>query len=84
MDKLYCPFCKGPVRIVVCDDEGNYPRENGYEKAPWSGLGYIICHSEEEAKENCPIARPLGEDCMGRIIYDSREDARKARKFVRK
>lgn len=41
-----CPFCNKPVRIVVCDDEGNIHGDIGcnYEKTPWSGLQYGIAH----------------------------------------
>lgn len=81
MKTLKCPFCSGPVRIVVCDDEGNYPKEAGYENNPWSGLGYLICHSTDDANGDCPIARYPGEDNLGRFIYDSAEEAANAWKM---
>lgn len=74
-NELHCPFCGGRVRIVVCDDEGNYPKEDGYENDPWSGLGYLLCHSEDDAIGDCPIARAEGEDLLGRMIYSSPEEA---------
>ena len=36
-----CPFCKGKVKIVVRDDEGN-DHSDDYENGPWSGLGYKL------------------------------------------
>lgn len=81
MDKLFCPFCGGKVRIEPCDDEGNYPKEQGYEKDPWSGLGFVICHSESDANGDCPIAKADGEEMMGRFIYDTREEAESAWRF---
>lgn len=72
---LTCPFCKGPARIVVCDDEGNFPKDADYEADPWSGLGYLICHDINDANGECPIARYPGEDEMGLIIYSSPEKA---------
>lgn len=75
MNELRCPFCGGKVHIVVCDDEGNYPKPEGYENEPWSGLGYRICHSKEDAVGNCPIAGYQDEDVMGTTIYDTAEEA---------
>ena len=46
-DLKTCPFCKQPVRIVVCDNEGNIKGELGceYEKHHlWSELTYGIAH----------------------------------------
>ena len=72
--KLICPFCGREVRIVVCDDEGNiHPDE--YEDDPWSGLGYMLVHEEADGVQ-CPIATEPDEP-LGRLIYDSREEARK-------
>lgn len=73
--KLVCPFCGGIVHIVPCDDEGNYPKDSGYEANPWSGLGYLICHEESDVVGDCPIAREDGDGMLGRFIYDSPEDA---------
>ena len=72
-EKLMCPFCGGKVKIIVCDDEGNHPKEDGYEKNPWSGLGFMLCHSEDD-NPDCPIAHEA-ESQLGRRIYDSREEA---------
>lgn len=70
--KLTCPFCGREVRIVVCDDEGNiHPDE--YEDDPWSGLGYMLVHEEADGVQ-CPIATEPDEP-LGRLIYDSREEA---------
>lgn len=70
--KLICPFCGGEVRIVVCDDEGNI-RPDEYEDDPWSSLGYMLVHEEEDGIK-CPIATEPDEP-LGRMIYDSREEA---------
>lgn len=75
MELELCPFCGGVVRIIVCDDEGNH-RPDGYEEKPWSGLGFMLYHSEEE-NPNCPIAHD-GESQLGRTIYDSKEEAANA------
>lgn len=75
MEHVKCPFCGGVVRVVVCDDEGNYPKNDGYEKDPWSGLGYLLCHSTEDAIGECPIAGYPGEDMLGVSIYDTSDEA---------
>lgn len=75
MELEHCPFCGGEVRIIVCDDEGNHKNPE-YEDDPWSGLGFLLYHSEEE-NPNCPIAHDA-ENQLGMIIYDSREEAAKA------
>lgn len=67
-----CPFCGGEARIIVCDDEGNHHMED-YENDPWSGLGYMLYHSEGE-NPNCPIAHDSNGQC-GYYIYDSRKEA---------
>lgn len=79
MNKLKpCPFCNGIVRIVICDDEGNYPKSPDYEDDPCSGLGYLLCHSTEDANGECPIAGHPGEDNLGITIYDTIEEATNA------
>ena len=72
---MVCPFCGGTVRVIPCDDEGNYPKDSEYEANPYSGLGYVICHDENDSIGNCPIAREVGEGMQGRLIYDSPEEA---------
>ena len=67
-----CPFCGGIPHIIVCDDEGNHHPDE-YENNPWSGLGFMLYHNEEE-NPNCPIAHEAESQC-GRRIYDSREEA---------
>lgn len=67
-----CPFCKGEARIIVCDDEGNHHSDD-YEDDPWSGLGFMLYHDEENNPE-CPIAHDVYSEC-GRAIYDTREEA---------
>lgn len=67
-----CPFCGGVPRIIVCDDEGNH-RPDEYENDPWSGLGFMLYHDEEE-NPNCSIAHEAESQC-GRNIYDNREEA---------
>lgn len=76
MENLKCPFCGGDVHIVVCDDEGNYPKSKEYEKDPYSGLGYILCHNKNDTNGKiCPIAGFPNEDMLGINIYDTREEA---------
>lgn len=72
-----CPFCKGKVKIVVCDDEGN-DHSDDYENDPWSGLGYKLRHTDRDVPdgEECPIATYDDED-LGKLIYDTREEAAK-------
>lgn len=67
-----CPFCGGPAKIIVCDDEGNH-RLKEYEDDPWSGLGFMLEHNEED-NPSCPIAHEKYGQC-GRMIYDTREEA---------
>ncbi|MCB6366617.1 hypothetical protein LI291_10580 [Intestinibacillus massiliensis] len=67
-----CPFCGGEARIIVCDDEGNHHSDD-YEDDPWSGLGFMLYHDEENNPE-CPIAHDIYSEC-GRAIYDTREEA---------
>lgn len=77
MAELKCPWCGGNILIVVCDDEGNL-HEEGYEKDPWSGLGYQLYHDVTTCPNKddiCPIARHMGEGILGTWIYDSREEA---------
>ena len=70
-----CPFCGGEVSIVLCDDEGNL-HDEAYRECPYSGLGFMLCHTHEENPE-CPIA---SYECDGGIlggvyIYDTEEQA---------
>lgn len=76
-DKIKCPFCGGEVHIVVCDDDADIHRENGYEEDPWNGLGYVLIHKQEDVPDNkyCPIATYADEDFLGALIYDTREEA---------
>lgn len=67
-----CPFCGGAAKIIVCDDEGNHHAKD-YEDDPWSGLGFMLEHNEEDNPE-CPIAHEKYEQC-GRKIYDTRAEA---------
>ena len=73
--KLKCPFCGGQVRIAVCDDEGNI-HVDGYEEAPWSGLGFLLVHSHEDAPSSkiCPIAT-WDDEGLGVEIYNTKEAA---------
>jgi len=74
MELKACPFCGGIVRIVVCDDEGNTPKEAGYEKNPWSGLGYMLAHERKDGIGDCPIAT-FEDETLGALIYDTRKEA---------
>jgi len=68
-----CPFCGGSVSIAITDDEGN-PRDEEYEKEPWSGVSYRLRHAVEDNDE-CPIAH-YGEDGgIGVYLYSSRQKA---------
>lgn len=73
-----CPFCKGTVRIAVCDDEGNL-HDDEYENNPWSGLRYQLVHDTTcvPMHKSCPIATFEGES-IGTRIYDSRQEAAEA------
>lgn len=73
--ELTCPFCGKKVKVLVCDDEGNI-HSNEYANDPWSGLGFMLAH-EESKDVICPIATERG-GTLGRLIYDSREEAIKA------
>ena len=66
-----CPFCGVIPKIYVCDDEGNL-HEDDYEKDPWSGLGFQINHTIEDAP-HCPIASHPDES-VGTRIYNSKEE----------
>lgn len=71
-----CPFCGNEIRVIVCDDEGNWHQEEGYEENPWSGLGYMLYHDIADVpKGECPIARHEGEGELGMWIYDTRAEA---------
>ncbi len=75
MELKPCSFCGGKAFIIVCDNEGNHkPPE--YEDDPWSGLGFLLYHSEKE-NSDCPIAHDADCQC-GMMIYDSREKAAEA------
>jgi len=77
MDKLKpCPFCGGGFTIQICDAEGNFHNEIGYEDDPWSGLRYAIIHLNTKY-EDCPIAHHE-EEIMGSILYDNKEELIKA------
>lgn len=70
-----CPFCGSKIRIVVCDYEGNVHGDD-YENDPWSGLAYMLYHDiKDDPKQECPIARHIGEGVMGVYSYDTREEA---------
>ena len=74
-DAMKCPFCGGPVRIVVVDGVGNL-RPGSYEADPWSGLGFCLAHHLEDELQDCPIATHPGE-LVGARIYESRDEAAK-------
>lgn len=83
MDKTLknCPFCKGEVRIGICDDEGNLKgyglKAEEYQKAPCSGVNYYLIHDENLAIGDCPIATYEHEQ-LGTYIYKNIGDLRGA------
>lgn len=79
MEKLkHCPFCGGPVRLQLCDEEGN-PHKDDYLNNPYSGVGYYIVHSVNDVPEgknyNCPIAMHDDDERLGIHIYFTKEAA---------
>ena len=72
---LPCPFCGGEVKIILCDDEGNHHGDE-YENDPWSGIGFMLYHDENQ-NADCTIAHEEGGQ-FGRWIYDTRKEAIKA------
>lgn len=76
MSNEHCPFCGGKIEIGICDSEGNLHGPD-YEKAPWSGLEYVLLH-DLSMVAGCPIASHDGE-ILGAYIYSSREAAEDAR-----
>jgi len=47
-----CPFCGAVPHIRVEDDEGNcHDYDPEYEKAPWSGLWYVIEHTRDYGRK---------------------------------
>lgn len=72
-----CPFCGGPVHIVVSDDEGNVHGDS-YEDDPWSGLSYQLSHTVEDGPD-CPIATEADEQAtIGSFSYPLPEYAAEA------
>ena len=79
---LTCPWCKGEVKIVVTDHEGNIKGFIGsdeakeYEADPWSGLAYQLWHDTTMTNGDCPIAH---DSCdwigLGCYTYDTVEEA---------
>lgn len=47
-----CPFCGAVPHIRVEDDEGNCKDwDPDYEKAPWSGLWYVVEHTRDFSRD---------------------------------
>lgn len=70
---------RGEVKIIVCDSEGNLKCGNDaveYEQEAWSGLFYVLCHSEKMVPKGieCPISTEEWHE-LGEYIYDSKEEA---------
>ncbi len=72
MNELICPFCGKSVHIQLTDNEGNFHSDD-YLDEPYSGVGYVLTHYEEDEVE-CPIACEDGE-FLGMYIYDTKRDA---------
>jgi len=84
-----CPFCGGPAKLVVCDDEGN-THDEFYEDDPWSGLKYRISHTLADNMNGlkipdnntpaCPITTASDEcdDGIGSYLYRTPEEAARA------
>lgn len=75
-DKLFCPFCGGDVRLQLTDSEGNWHNED-YLQEPYSGIGYVLVHTESGNASKCPIATH-DDESLGKIIFDSKEEAIKS------
>lgn len=65
-----CPFCRQPIRIGVCDIDGNIL---DYDEAfdPFGKLNYFLEHIKD-SNHPCPIAHYKGE-CLGTYHYDTLE-----------
>src|SRR5574344_1967436 len=73
--KMYCPFCKEEVTLLVTDDEGNIHNQE-YAKNPWSGLGYILYHPYRDGENMNPCPIKIHEyEPLGSNIYDTPEEA---------
>ena len=73
--KMECPICKKKALFVgVHDDEGNYHGLVGceYENDPWSCLSYALHH---EGWGDCPLCTDGAYSTMGRMLFDTAEDA---------
>ena len=71
---LPCPFCGGKARIQLTDEEGNW-RERSYLQNPYSGIGYVLIHTNN-AEDECPIATySEDETSLGIWNYDSEKSA---------
>lgn len=65
-----CPWCKCRPRLQLTDEEGNF-RGESYLENPYSGVGYVIVHTESPT---CPIAT-CGVEFVGGMVYDTEEEA---------
>lgn len=65
-----CPWCEHRPRLQLTDEEGNF-RGKSYLENPYSGIGYVIVHTESLT---CPIAT-YGAEFVGGRIYDTEEEA---------
>ncbi len=68
-----CPFCGRMPYIQLTDEEGNH-RQQAYLDNSYSGVGYVLCHTDKSDINDCPIATSEGED-LGNLIYDTEDEA---------
>lgn len=75
--KVFCRYCGGEIRTVICDDEGNI-HDDEYLKNPFSGVGYKLAHDLSDVPDGvkCPICTFDDEiTSIGTWIYDTAEEA---------
>lgn len=71
-----CPFCGGGFTFTKTDEEGNLHEDSYFDK-PFSGVAYLIDHSNEKYPY-CPVANHPDEEGWGGNIFDNKEQAIKA------
>lgn len=75
LTNIRCPLCNEDcITIAVHDYEGNFHGLVGceYEKNPWSGLTYGLCHS---GWSSCLLCTDGFQSMMGGKLYDTLDEA---------